>query len=187
MLCGGDYLLALKDNQPTLHEMARRHLDELAPAYVSDMQSGHGRIEQRELRACDLDRDISPFPQARQLLSVTRRYRPKRGGDLSTETRYFITSLAAGERSPARQAELIRNHWAVENKNHWRRDATRWREDRSVRRKAQGARNLALLRGALLALIPLEEFDSLNAAFDHYGAKSSFATALITQATPICP
>jgi predicted transposase YbfD/YdcC len=61
-----------------------------------------------------------------------------------------------------------REHWSVENKNHWRRDATVWREDRSARRKPKGAKNLALLRGALLALIPSDQFDSLNAAFDYY-------------------
>ena len=37
-----------------------------------------------------------------------------------------------------------------------------------MRRKTNGAKNLALLRGALWALIPSDQFDSLNAAFDHY-------------------
>jgi hypothetical protein len=65
-------------------------------------------------------------------------------------------------------ARIGREHWSVENKNHWRRDATRWRENRGVRRKLKGARDLALLRGAILALMPQEKFSSPNAAFDRY-------------------
>ena len=84
----------------------------------------------------------------------------------------------------ARHAEIARKHWSVENKNHWRRDATRWREDRSVRRKPKGAKNLALLRGAILALIPLEDFSSLNTAFDHYINHRTEAIGLIVKATP---
>ncbi len=80
------------------------------------------------------------------------------------------------------------NTWSVENKNHWRRDATRWREDRSVRRKPKGAKNLALLRGAILALIPQEKFASLNAAFDHYTEHRTEAIRLLTQTAPLqCP
>lgn len=83
-----------------------------------------------------------------------------------------------------RLAKIGREHWSVENKNHWRRDATRWREDRSVRRKPKGAKNLALLRGAILALIPQEKFSSLNAAFDHYIAHRAEVLQLLTQTAP---
>lgn len=43
-----------------------------------------------------------------------------------------------------------------------------WREDRSSLRCAKGAKNLALLRNAALAILPFEQHGSLNAAFDHY-------------------
>ena len=71
-------------------------------------------------------------------------------------------------------------------KNHWRRDATRWREDRGVRRKPRGAKNLALLRGAILALIRTDDFDSLNVAFDHYTEKRAEAIRLLTHTPPQC-
>ena len=73
----------------------------------------------------------------------------------------------------------------MENKNHWRRDATRWREDRSVRRNPKGAKNLALLRGDILALIPQEKFSSFNAAFDHYIGHRAQALHLFTQTAPL--
>jgi len=119
--------------------------------------------------------------------SITRHYQQKSGGESKRETRHFILSIEAGKHSHARLAQIGRDHWSVENKNHWRRDATRWREDRSVRRKPKGAKNLALLRGAILALIPPEKFTSLNAAFDHYIEHRAEAVRLFTQTQPHCP
>jgi hypothetical protein len=129
---------------------------------------------------------VSLFPQARQLLSLTRHYQMKNGGEPKVETRHFITSIEQGDATHNRLATLGREHWSVENKNHWRRDATRWREDRGVRRKPRGAKNLALLRGAILALIPIDDFDSINVAFDHYTEKRAEAIRLLTQTPPQC-
>lgn len=152
------------------------------------MESAHGRIEYRELRVADFDPDASHFPGARQLASLTRYFKQKRDEAYKQETRHFILSLEKGEASLPRLAQIGREHWSVENKNHWRRDATRWREDRSVRRKPKGAKNLALLRGAILALIPLEDFSSLNAAFDHYIKHRAEALRLLLQTAPQpCP
>lgn len=121
------------------------------------------------------------------MVSLTRHYQPKSGGEAKQETRHFILSIEEGKHSHARLAQIGRDHWSVENKNHWRRDATRWREDRSVRRKPKGAKNLSLLRGAILALIPQENFSSLNAAFDHYAENRAEAIRLLTQTPPHCP
>jgi len=118
------------------------------------------------------------------MLSCTRSYTPKNGGETKTETRHFITSLETGERRPEQLARLIRGHWSVENRNHWKRDASFWREDRAPKRAARGAKNLALLRSALLALIPFEPFDSLNAAFDHYRDHRGQALRLVQNARP---
>jgi hypothetical protein len=121
------------------------------------------------------------------MCSLTRYCQMKNGGEATVETRYFITSIEQGVASHLRLASLGRGHWSVENKNHWRRDATRWREDRSVRRTPNGAKNLALLRGAILAILPMDEFDSINVAFDHYTEKRTQAIRLLTQTSPRCP
>lgn len=118
-------------------------------------------------------------------MSLTRWHREKKSGaDFKSETRYFITSLEEAKASHSRLAEIARGHWSVENKNHWRKDATLWREDRASRRKGKGARNLALLRNAILALIRPDEHASLNQAFLHYADHRSEAIRLITNATP---
>lgn len=185
---GGHHFHALKDNQPTLYQIARDRLDGHPADWVSEIESNHGRIEWRELRVCDFDLDVALFPGARQLVSLTRFYREKRSdGDFRSDTRHFITSLREGEASHARLAEIARGHWSVENKNHWRKDATLWREDRGVRRKAKGAKNLALLRNAILALIRPGAHSSLNQAFHHYAAHPADALRLLTKSTPHNP
>lgn len=154
------------------------------PEWTGAVESAHGRVDQRHLRRIDLDEEISSFPQARQIISLTRVWESKKTGESKAESRLFITSLESEEMAPARLARIIRGHWAIENKNHWKRDTTRWREDHAPRRNPRGAKNLALLRGALLALIPLDEFDSLNAALDRYADYPGEALSLIRSATP---
>ncbi|MFN9662355.1 MAG: hypothetical protein ACK57I_02345, partial [Akkermansiaceae bacterium] len=65
------------------------------------------------------------------------------------------------------------------------RDATYWREDKAPKRNARGAKNLALIRNALLAVIPFEEFESLNDAFDYYRDNREKSVKLITTARPV--
>lgn len=72
-------------------------------------------------------------------------------GRQTAESRFYLSSLRPGERSPAQWHALIRGHWAgVEIRNHWRRDAV-WGEDRSRTRNPNALANLALLRSALIA------------------------------------
>lgn len=121
-------------------------------------------------------------------MSLTRYYCEKKSaGDFKNETRHFITSLEEDEASFARLAAIGRGHWSVENRNHWRKDATVWREDRGARRKPRGAKNLALLRNAILALIEPDRHDSLNQAFKHYSNRSAEALRVLTKATPHNP
>jgi hypothetical protein len=90
-------------------------------------------------------------------------------------------ALREGDASNARLAEIGRKHWSVENKNHWRKDATVWREDRGVRHKPRGAKNLAPLRNAILVLIEPGRHDSLNQAFLHDADHRAEALRLIPE------
>lgn len=160
-------------------------LDHLPAAWSTDAELAHGRIEWRELRVCDFDLDSALFPGARQLMSITRHHMQKKGGDtVKSETRHFITSLTKDEASYAKLVKISRQHWSIENKNHWRKDATHWREDRSPRRNPKGAKNLALLRNALLTLINPSKHSSLNQAFIHHTSHRAEALQLLTKASP---
>ena len=98
--------------------------------------------------------------------------------------RLFGTSHGVDSKTIAQLAKMIREHWSVENLNHWKRDASYWREDRSPKRNPMGAKNLALIRNALLAIIPFEEFDSLNDAFDYYRDHREKSVRIIKTAPP---
>lgn len=64
------------------------------------------------------------FPFARKIVAIQSRRTVKRTGKPSFETRYYLSSQDAEERSHPAWIALIKNHWAgVENRNHWRRDA----------------------------------------------------------------
>lgn len=94
------------------------------------------------------------FPFARSVIVVRSEVTIKKNGKTSHDTRYYLSSAEPDERPAAQWQSLVRGHWAgVEIRNHWRRDAL-WGEDRSCTRNATALANLALLRNALLALIP---------------------------------
>ena len=63
----------------------------------------------------------------KQAFRVTRTRKHVKSGKTSLEHAYGITSLSEREASPERLLALNRGHWAVENKNHRRRD-TAFRE-----------------------------------------------------------
>ncbi|MGB6220739.1 ISAs1 family transposase [Haloferula sp.] len=179
-------MLGVKDNQPTLHQLAQNCLSAAVPdEWVSEWEKDHGRVERRHLARVDLDWDISLFPGARQLIRSTREWIEAKSDECKSETRYFITSLEREEKSAALLAQAIRGHWSVENKNHWKRDTSLWKEDASrPRKKASGGQVLALLRGAILRLHDLEAFASLNAGFHHHSAKPWLALRLLKNPPP---
>jgi len=97
-------------------------------------------------------------------------------------TRGFISSL------PPDQAERLgraaRTHWSVENKNHHKRDHDVWQEDRQRHRRADIARNLALTRNALLAIIPFDGEKNLPSLIADYQDRKQSAVDLILKAKP---
>lgn len=77
----------------------------------------------------------------------------KKTGQTSVEDRYYLSSQELDERSPERWIDLSRSHWAgVENRNHWRRDASLG-EDGARLRQRHAVANLALLRSVILRLL----------------------------------
>jgi predicted transposase YbfD/YdcC len=111
-------------------------------------------VEERALHVFPTDGMAMDFPYARSVVVVRSRRTEKRTQKTTEETRYYLSSLDPEELTPAGWHGLIRGHWAgVENRNHWRRDAL-FGEDRSRSRNTRLLTNLALLRNALLRLLP---------------------------------
>lgn len=152
---------------------------------VGELERGHGRWEVRDLTVVAVDTEVSPFPHIATILKSTRIYSSaKKGAEPEMAVRIFGSSHRIEEKTAAQFSRMIRGHWSVENLNHWKRDATYWREDRAPKRNARGAKNLALIRNALLAVIPFEQFDSLNDAFDYYRDNRAKSLKLIKTAPP---
>jgi len=151
-----DYVLALKGNQGTLEQDAALFFADpvLAAEYPSheEMSVGHGRIEERTVRAADAAWLAERHPQWQGLASivaVTARRTIKKTEKTSTETRLYISSLPP---EPARLAAAVRAHWSIENNLHWSLDVA-FREDECRTRKDHSARNLATIRRTVLNML----------------------------------
>jgi predicted transposase YbfD/YdcC len=147
----GDYLLAVKANQPTLHdEIARYFADPQAKVEVgSDIDKGHGRLEIRRyavshevgwLSGHRRYPDEPRFPKLAAIAMVEAVV--EKAGAATTTRRFYISSAAL---SPTRLAEAVRGHWGIENRLHWVLDVI-FGEDQSRLRTDHGARNMAVVR-----------------------------------------
>jgi predicted transposase YbfD/YdcC len=126
---GADYVLAVKDNQPTLHELVVPHFAVvtdadaaagLVPARHAASGKDHGRRETRRCWASDdpevlawLDPDRT-WPGLKSVAAVVGERRL--GGETTTDLRYYLSSLPA---DAARIARAVRRHWEIENRLHW--------------------------------------------------------------------
>jgi len=148
---GGDYILALKRNQPTLHSEVDAYFSDPATTGLATLQTidkDHGRIETRTITVSqDVgwltgDRRHPGEPRFVALKSLIRSTtQVERKGKVTHDTRYFIASALL---APERAAEAIRSHWGVESL-HWVLDVV-FREDQSRLRRGYGAQNMALVR-----------------------------------------
>ena len=116
------YLLAVKANQPTLLKRCAELAWHRVPVLDRTRDQAHGRVEIRTLKAVTVHH--FGFPHATQVLQVTRKRRGLHTRRWRTVRAYAITSLTFAQASPARLADLLRGHWAIENGLHWVRDVT---------------------------------------------------------------
>ena len=86
----------------------------------------------------------------KSIISMTSTRENKSTGDISQETRYFISSLEASKTQQI--ANAIRSHWSVENKLHWSLDVS-FDEDRNRTRVGNSAENLSIVRHVALNLL----------------------------------
>jgi len=160
----GNYVLQVKDNQPTLHQKVKNLMDEMILEkfagvdhdYYEQTNGGHGRIETRRVWVAWNVKDLGPiageWPGLKSLV-VVESIR-QMNGHTSTERHYYISSL--GPRTKAqRMAGYIRGHWGVENNLHWQLDIS-FNEDQRRIRKGHGAENFSRLCRIALNLLKHE-------------------------------
>ena len=148
----GQYVLALKENQSAIFAAVERRFAGLdtADTFSSEVQSSHGRSEQRTIKVIT-DTTLAKthdFPGIRALAQL-HAWRRVEGKPDETKTRYFLLSQPV----PAAQLlHIVRTHWTIENQLHWVLDVV-FDEDGARNRKDNGPQNIALLRKIALNLL----------------------------------
>ena len=158
---GADYVLALKENHPTLYDDVTVFFDEaqttefaeIEHAYQETVDGDHGRIEiRRYWITSDIEWLGAKGSWANlQSLGMVESHRDL-GDKVETETRYFLTSLPC---DGVRFAHAVRQHWGIENSLHWVLDVS-FDEDACRIRKDQGAQTFSVLRHIALNLLRRE-------------------------------
>ena len=155
----GDYVLAVKENQPTLAEAIRQFfggmgegdMSGLACSVHETVDKGHGRFETRRCTAVGVDwLDAGLRARWPKLASIGRIESQREcKGKIETDVRYVISSLAP---EASRMLHAVRTHWGIENGLHWCLDVT-FREDASQIRLRNAAQNFSFLRRAAINLL----------------------------------
>ncbi|MCA1694460.1 MAG: ISAs1 family transposase, partial [Actinobacteria bacterium] len=153
---GGHYLLAVKGDQPTLHEAVTGVFDRACEAdfagYEHDgheqVEDGHGRHEERYTTVIDDPEGLpAAWPDVAAAVLVGRE-RSVKGVNAST-AHYYITSLRG---TAAELGRLVRRHWSVENELHWAVDVA-FGEDGNRTAAGHAGANLGLIRRVAASLL----------------------------------
>ncbi len=156
-----DYLLAVRGNQPQLHEDIKQWFNDADANgfdrpdhdYCKVVNKSHGRIETRECWMIS-DPMVSEYighgggwTDLRAIVRVKRNR--QHAGRIEASQAYYITSLKA---SAERLLSATRQHWGIENCLHWVMDVI-FQEDQMRARKGNSAENLIALRKISLNIL----------------------------------
>ena len=156
-----DYVLALKENHPTLYDdvtlffedAKRTDFAEIDHEHHETVDGDHGRIETRRYWITSDIEWLGAKASWSNLQSIGMVESCREIGEkVEIETRYFLTSLPA---DGVRFAQAVRQHWGIENSLHWVLDVS-FDEDACRIRKDKGAQTFSVLRHIALNLLRRE-------------------------------
>jgi predicted transposase YbfD/YdcC len=153
-----DYVLAVKDNQPDLHQtvheafMAHAEGDFADPSLkrIKTVERSHGRDETREYFIAEAPAALVRGGQWKDVCSIGMVTRTRVvNGEETDEIVYYVSSLPPKVKQ---FAKAVRGHWGIENRLHWSLDVT-FAEDKSRVRKDHSPLNLGMLRRLALSIL----------------------------------
>jgi len=183
---GGDFVIALKDNQPKLKEAIEAYfekhleldLEELKYRCHETSEAAHGRIDERSYFLTKIPPD---FPLKKEwpwikAIGYSLRITQYADGSETDETRYYILSRYL---SGKRFSEAVRGHWGIESM-HWVLDVN-FREDDSRTRERTLGNNLSWLRRFAVTLLKRHPVkDSLRGKMIRCMMNTEFLTEVLT-------
>lgn len=183
---GGDFAIAVKDNQPKLREAMgayfekhlERDLEDLQYRFHETRDQGHGRLDERSYFLTKVPSDFAvkkewPWIKA---IGYTVRVTRHADGRETDEVRYYVLSRYL---SGKRFGEAVRGHWGIESM-HWVLDVT-FREDDSRTRERTLGNNLSWLRRFAVTLLKRHPInDSIRGKMTRCMLDTGFLTEVLT-------
>jgi len=158
----GHYVLAVKDNQPTLHADLQQVFEEGLNTDFADVdhdthttvETTHGRLSERTYHAIELPHDHPQRQRWRDLRTLVLATSCVTVGEEETwETRMFISDLRPRAKL---LGDAVRRHWGIENGQHWVLDVS-FHEDTARQQDRHGSANLGAVRRLIVSLLRQEK------------------------------
>jgi len=155
---GGDYLVAVKGNQPALRAAVHAAFERAGEAefagcdMAASVEDGHGRHEERYVTVLHNPEGLPTDWAGVGSVAMVGREREAKGAHASA-AHFYLTSLRVGAEELAR---YIRGHWGIENGLHWCLDVS-FREDANRTRDPNAGANLGVVRRVAASLLKQDE------------------------------
>ena len=186
---GGEFVIAVKDNQPKLLEAIQnefydqidRDLEDLQYRLYETRDERHGRIDERSYAITKVPSDFAvkaDWPWVKAIGYSVRVTRRADGTETSDVRFYICRRYMSGKRF----AEAVREHWGIESM-HWVLDVT-FREDDSRTRERTLGNNLSWLRRFAVTLLKRHPAkDSIRGKMISCGLNPAFLTEVLMPQT----
>jgi predicted transposase YbfD/YdcC len=184
---GGDFVIAVKDNQPKLREAIATHFEKHRERDLEDLRyrshetcdAAHGRIDERSYYLTKVPSDFAvkkEWPWIKAIGYSVRITRHADGRETDEVHYYALSRYLSGKRF----SEAVRGHWSIESM-HWVLDVN-FREDDSRTRERTLGDNLSWLRRFAVTLLKRHPAkDSLRGKMQAAGYSTTFLAEVLMQ------